>query len=152
MCFFDDLGDSGIGTVGLVDHEDHRQRRAERLAQHEPRLRQRALGGVDQQHDPVDHRQTTLDLTAEIGVTRGVDDVDDDLGAVGLTTVDRGVLGEDGDALLALQVTGIHHAVDELGALAEHPGLSEHRIDQRGLAVVDVRDDRDVAEVGSRAH
>ena len=31
--------------------------------------------------------------------------------------------------------------------VAEHLGLPEHRVDQRGLAVVDVRDDGDVADV-----
>ena len=31
--------------------------------------------------------------------------------------------------------------------LAEHLGLPEHRVDERGLAVVDVRDDGDVADV-----
>jgi hypothetical protein len=31
--------------------------------------------------------------------------------------------------------------------LAEGAGLAEHGVDERGLAVVDVRDDRDVAEV-----
>ena len=31
----------------------------------------------------------------------------------------------------------------------EGAGLPEHRVDQRGLAVVDVRDDRDVAQVGA---
>ena len=30
----------------------------------------------------------------------------------------------------------------------KEPGLPQHRVDQRGLAVVDVRDDRDVAQVG----
>ena len=82
----------------------------------------------------------------------GVDDVDDELGAVGLATVHRGVLGENGDALLAFEVTGVHDPVDEFGSLAENPGLAEHRIDQRGLTMVDVRDDRDVAEVGGSAH
>ena len=32
------------------------------------------------------------------------------------------------------------------------PRLPEHRVDQRGLAVVDVRDDRDVAEVCAGGH
>ena len=82
----------------------------------------------------------------------GVDHVDDDLGAVGLTTMHRGVLRENGDALLAFEVSGVHHAVDELGTLTEHSGLAEHRVDQRGLAMVDVRDDRDIAEVGDSAH
>ena len=66
----DDLGDPGVGAVDLVDDEDHRQPRLERLAQDEARLRQRPLGGVDEQQDPVDHRQRPLDLAAEVGVAR----------------------------------------------------------------------------------
>ena len=148
----DNLRDARVRTVGLVDQQDDRQRCAERLAQHEAGLRERTLGRVDEQHDAVDHRQAALDLAAEVGVTGGVDDVDDDLGAVGLTTMHRGVLRENGDALLAFEVSGVHHAIDELGTLTEHSGLAEHRVDQRGLAMVDVRDDRDIAEVGDSAH
>ena len=74
----DDLGDARVGAVDLVDDEDHRQPRGQRLAQHEPGLRQRALGGVDEQGDRVDHGQAALDLAAEVGVTGGVDDVDGD--------------------------------------------------------------------------
>ena len=51
------LGDAGVGAVDLVDHEDHRQPGLERLAQHEAGLRERPLGGVDQQQHAVDHRQ-----------------------------------------------------------------------------------------------
>jgi hypothetical protein len=46
------------------------------LADHELGLRHRALGGVDQHDGAVHHRQDTLDLAAEVGVARGVDDVD----------------------------------------------------------------------------
>src|SRR5690606_25099725 len=53
VALLDDLGDAGVGAVGLVDHQDHRQRGGKRLAQHEAGLRQRALGRVDQQHDTV---------------------------------------------------------------------------------------------------
>ncbi len=60
------------GAVGLVDDHDHRELGREGLAEHEARLRERALGRVDQQHDSVDHRQAALDLTAEVGVTGGV--------------------------------------------------------------------------------
>ena len=66
----DDLGDAGVGPVDLVDHEDHRQLGLERLAQHEAGLRERALGGVDEQQHAVDHRQRPLDLAAEVGVAR----------------------------------------------------------------------------------
>ena len=149
----DDLGDAGVAAVGLVDDQDHRHVGVERLAEHEAGLGERALGGVDEQHDAVDHRQAALDLATEVGVAGGVDDVDDHrLAAAGGTrVVDRGVLREDRDALLALEVAGVHDTVgDALGLVrGEGAGLAEHRVDQRGLAVVDVRDDRDVAQVGA---
>ena len=61
--------------------------------------------------------------------------------------LDRRLLGEDRDALLALEVAGIHDPVDDDLVRAEHAGLAEHRVDERGLAVVDVGDDGDVAQV-----
>jgi hypothetical protein len=137
----DDLADAGVRAVGLVDHEHDGQPGGEGLAEHEARLRQRALGRVDEQQDAVHHGQAALDLAAEVGVARGVDHVD--RGAVPL---DRGLLREDRDALLALQVAGVHHPVDRLGAPAEGAGGAEHGVDQRGLAVVDVGDDGDVPQ------
>ena len=151
----DDLGDPRVRAVDLVDHEDDRQVGVQRLAQHEAGLRQRALGRVDQEHDAVDHRQAALDLATEVGVARGVDDVDrhrtslDGLGG-SAGVADRGVLGEDRDALLALEVAGVHDPLDKVvgcTVLCERAALPEHRVDQRRLAVVDVRDDGDVPEV-----
>jgi hypothetical protein len=56
------------------------------------------------------------------------------------------VLREDGDAALALEVVRVHHALDD-----DLVGRGRRRsggacVDERGLAVVDVRDDGDVAE------
>ena len=143
----DDLGDARVGAVDLVDHEDHRQARLERLAQHEAGLRQRALAGVDEQQHAVDHREPALDLAAEVGVAGGVDDVD-----LHVAVADRGVLGEDRDALLALEVDRVHDPVGDLLVGAERAGLPEHGVDERGLAVVDVGDDRHVPDVGARGH
>ena len=75
----DDLGDAGVGPVDLVDHEDHGQVAGERLAEHETGLRQRPFGGVDEQHDAVDHRERPLDLATEVGVAGRVDDVQRDV-------------------------------------------------------------------------
>ena len=140
----DDLGDACVGPVDLVHDEHDRQARLERLAQHEARLRQRALGGVDEQEHPVDHRQGALDLAAEVGMARGVDDVD-----LRLAEADGRVLREDRDALLALEVHRVEHALGDLLVLPKRARLPEHRVDQGGLAVVDVRDDRDVSQVGA---
>ena len=144
----DDLGDPGVGPVGLVDHQDHRQVRGQRLAQHEPGLRQRALGRVDQQQHAVDHGQAALHLAAEVGVARGVDDVDDRHAAVGVMTVHGGVLGQDRDALFPLQITGIEQSLDGVVAsMGQRTGLPQHRVDQGRLAMVDVGHDRDIPEI-----
>ena len=63
--------------------------------------------------------------------------------------VDGRLLGEDRDALLALEVARVHDPVDDGLVRPEGAGLAEHRVDQRGLAVVDVGDDGDVAQVGA---
>lgn len=147
-----DFFDPGVGAVGLVDQEDHRQVSGQGLAQHKAGLRQRALGSIDEEDDAVDHGQAALDLAAEVGVAGGVDHVDRDGLALGGRTVvgHGGVLGQDGDALFAFQVTGVHDAVFEVVVLGKGVGLLEHGVDQGGLAVVNVGHDRDVAQVTAR--
>ncbi|MNL64886.1 hypothetical protein D3C87_1891510 [compost metagenome] len=70
----------------------------------------------------------------------GVEDVD-----LVAFVLDGGVLGQDGDATLALQVTGVHDTVHHGFVRLEDATLAQQAVHQRGLAVVDVRDDRDVA-------
>ena len=123
----------------------------QRLAQHEAGLRQRSLGGVDQQQHAVDHRQPALDLAAEVGVAGGVDDVDDRHAAVGVLAVHRGVLGQDRDALFLLKVTGVHQTFDGIvAAMGQRTRLPQHRVDEGRLPMVDVCHDGDVAKVHVR--
>ena len=107
-------------------------------------LRHRAFGGVDQHDRAVDHGQDALDLAAEIGVARRVDDVD-----AGVLPCDRGRLGQDGDAALLFEIVGIHGALGDALVVAEGAGLLQQPVDQRGLAMVDVGDDGDVAKFHS---
>ena len=116
------------------------------MLRHVAGLRQRAFAGVDQQHHAVDNLEGALDLAAEIAVAGRVDDVD--LHAV---VTHAGDLGEDGDAALALQVVGIHDAVDVLLVRAEDAALVEHGVHESGLAMIDVRDDGDIANIGVAA-
>ena len=132
--------DPRVGPVDLVDHHDRRQPALERLAQHEAGLRQRPFRRVDQQHHSVDHRQRPFDLTAEIRVAGSVDDVDQHV-----VVVHGGVLGENGDPALALQLVAVHRALGDPLVGAEGAALVQQRIDQGRLAVVDVGDDGDVA-------
>ena len=138
----DDPVGAGARTVDLVDHDDRLEAEGQGLAGHEAGLGHRAFDRVDQQQHAVDHRQHALDLAAEVGVARGVDDVD--LDAVVLAGA---VLGQNRDAALTLDVAGVHDALGHLLVGTESTGLLQHLVDQGGFAVVDVRDDRDVAEI-----
>ena len=60
---------------------------------------------------------------------------------------DRGRLGEDGDAALALEIVRIHHPLGDALVVAKGARLLQEPVDQRRLAVVDVGDDGDVAEL-----
>ena len=128
----------GVVAVDLVEHEHGRQVGGDGLRQHVAGLGQRPLGRIDEQHHAVDHGQRPLDLAAEVGVAGRVDQVDP-----GALPLHRGRLGQDRDAPLALLVVRVHDPVDQLLVGVEHPGRSEHGVDQRGLAVVDVGDERD---------
>ena len=130
---------AGVGPVDLVDDNDDLVAELERLLQHEPRLGHGALSRVDEQQNAVDHLQNALDLAGEIGVARGVDDVD-----LIIFIVDGRVLGQDRDAALALEIARVHHAVYDGLILPVNAALLQHLVDQRGLAVVDVRDDCNV--------
>ena len=134
--------DALVGAVDLVDNDDDAMTQLQRAGKDEARLRHGALGGVDEQDDAVDHLEDTLDLAAEVGMARGIDDVD-----LGVAVADGGVLGKDGDAALALKVVGVHDAVDDLLIFAVDAALLEHLVDQRGLAVVNVGNDGYVAKL-----
>ena len=134
--------------IDLVDDDDRLQPERQRLAGDEGRLRHRTFDGVDQQQHGIHHRQRPLDLAAEVGVSGSVDDVDRPL-----HPVDRRVLGEDGDAALSFESVGVHHPLAALAVRAQAARLPQQLVHQRGLAVVDVRDDGDVTDViGGSGH
>ena len=119
----------------------------ERLPEHELRLRHRAVDGVDEEKHAVDHVHDPLDLAPEVGMARRVDDVD-----LHTAIHHRGVLRHDRDAPLTLERVRVHHPLGNLLVLAKDAALTQHRVDQGRLPVVDVRDDRDVPDVASRRH
>ena len=57
------------------------------------------------------------------------------------------VLRENRDAAFAFEWIGVHHANVARFAKFDNAGLRKHGIHEGGLAVVDVCDDRDIAEV-----
>ena len=131
-----------VGAINLVDHQDGRQVGFEGLAQDVAGLRQRAFAGVDQQHDTVDHLEGAFDFAAKVAVAGRVHDVD-----LHVVIEDGGVLGQDGDAALPLQIVRVHDPFNQMLVGAECAALPQHGVHQRGLAMVYVGDDSDIANV-----
>jgi len=127
--------------VDLVDDDDRPQAVLESLLRHEARLGHGAVHGIHQQQNAIHHREDPLDLAAEISVAGRVDDVDPEV-----PPGDGGVLRKDGYPALALQGVRIHHALLEILACIERAGLAQKLVYERGLAMIDVRDDGDVAK------
>ncbi len=76
------------------------------------------------------------------GMAEGVGGVDQ--------VADRRVLRQDGDPAFLLEVVGVHDALVHLLVGAYSARLPEKRVDERSLAMIDVGDDGNVADVVSK--
>ena len=130
-----------VRAIDLVDRDDRTETALQGFRDDELRLRQRAFRGVHQHDDAVDHVQDALDLATEVGVAWSINDVD-----ARVLPLNARALGEDGDAALALDVVGIHRALGDLLVFTEGAGLLQKLVDEGRLAMVNVRDDRDIAK------
>ena len=129
----------GLRKVDLVGDGDDLELVVEREIGVGERLRLDPLRGVDEQERPLARLQGARHLVAEVDVAGGVDQIQ-------LVAAPRDPHGLrlDRDAALALEI----HRVEQLLAhLARRDGAGqlEDAIRERRLAVVDVRDDREVA-------
>ena len=132
----------GAGAVDLIDDDHDGKTGIDGVAKHEPSLGHGALKSIDQQQGAVGHAQDALDLAAEVGMARSIENVD-----LHALVLDRDVLRQDGDAALALLIVGVQHALLNLLVGTEGIRCTQQFVDQRGLAVVNVSDDRDVPQV-----
>ena len=135
-----DLVETSVRTVDLVDCDDDLVTELQCLLQHEAGLRHRAFCCVNQQNNAVYHLEDTLYLAGEVGVARGIYDVD-----LYALVMYRGVLCQNGNAALTLDVARVHDTLLYHLIFAESASLLEHLIDQSSLAMVNVRNDGDVA-------
>ncbi len=137
-----DFLDARVLAVDLVDDHDGRELLLEGLAQHVAGLGKGAFRSVDQEQDAVDHAERSLDFAAEVRVARGVDDVD-----LRALVADGRVLRENGDAAFAFEVVRVHDPLGDFLVLPESAGLAQESVHERGLAMIDVGDDGDIAQL-----
>ncbi len=101
------------------------------------------LRGVDQEQRPVDHRQRALDLAAEVGVARRVSTMLN-LTSPCWTAVFLAVI------VIPFSFSRSIESITRSATswpLRKVPVCQRHGVDERRLAVVDVGDDRAVAQV-----
>src|SRR5690606_2595612 len=135
--------------VDLVEDRDHFQALLHRGVAVGDRLRLDALGGVHHQQRAFAGGQRAADFVAEVHVPGGVDEVElVDLPVLGLVRQGHG-LGLDGDAALALDRVVVEHLLFHL-ARGQAAAQLDDAVGQGRLAVVDVGDDREVANVPHR--
>ena len=141
----------GGRQVDLVEDGEDLEIVVERLVDVGQRLRLHALAGVDHQHRALAGGKRARHLVGEIDVAGRVHQVE----LIGLAVLVRVVeahgLRLDGDAALALDIHGIedlllHLPVGDVAAQLDQP------VRQRRLAVIDVGDDREIADKAGIRH
>jgi hypothetical protein len=80
-------------------------------------------------------------------MTRRINDID-----TPLFPVDRRVLGQNRYTALTLEVIRVHDALGRSSTLVEGAGLLQKSIHKRGFAVINMRDNRDIANFFGRKH
>ena len=136
------LGWLSVFAVNFIDDEHDFEAVGESFAEHEAGLGLGTVIGVDQEEYAIDHAEGAFDFAAEVSVAGGVDDVD------GLILpVNGSVFGLNGDALLFLEVHGVHGAFFHALIGAVNAAFLEQFVDQRSFAVVNVGDNSDIADV-----
>ena len=108
------------------------------------RLRLDALGGVDDQDGALARREGPRHLVREIDVARRVDEIERVLLAVARPVQKAHGVRLDRDAALALEIHRVEDLIDRL-LRVHRAGQREQPVGERRLAVIDVGDDREIA-------
>ncbi len=136
--------------IDLVEHRHDLVAGVDGVIDIGERLRLDALAGVDHQERALAGGERAVDLVGEVDVAGGVDEVEDVVLAVARAVIEPHGLRLDGDAALALDIHGIEHLLLHLARL-EPAGELDQAVGKRGLAVVDMRDDGEIADIVDRS-
>ena len=137
----------GAGEIDLVEDRNDLQTGVHGQEEVAERLRLDPLRRVHHQDRALARGERARDLVGEVHVTRGVDQVELVVGPVPRRVGHPDRVELDGDPALALEVHGVEELLPHL-ALLHRAGRLDEAVGEGGLAVVDVRDDAEVANAG----
>ena len=129
-------------AVNLVNNHHDRKTCINGVTQNKARLWHRTLSCIDQQKRTVSHLQNTLYLAAEVGVARGINNVNLDA-----LVLNRDILCQNSNSALTLLIVGVQNSLLNLLILAECIGCFKHLVNHGGFTVVNVGDDSNISDV-----
>ncbi|OQC56199.1 MAG: hypothetical protein BWX54_01518 [Verrucomicrobia bacterium ADurb.Bin018] len=135
----------GRRHVGFVQHWDNLDVRRRRKEGVRHRLRLHPLRGVHHQERPFTRRQTATDFIRKIHVPRGINEIELIHPTVARDVFHGHRMRLDGDATLAFQVHVVQQLVALL-ALGHRAGQFQQPVGERRFAVVNVRNDAEIAD------
>ncbi len=135
----------GGGQVDLVQHGHHGDALLDRRVTVGDGLRLHALRDVDDEQRPLACGERARHLVGEVDVPRRVDQVQVVDLSVARRVRERGGLRLDRDPALALELHRVEDLLAHL-ALGETAAALDEAVCERRFAVIDVRDDRKVAD------
>ncbi|MCY1171193.1 hypothetical protein D9M73_112970 [compost metagenome] len=146
-----DLVGVGGGEIDLVDDGHDLMIMLDRLIDVGERLRLDALRGIDHQQRAFARGEAAADFIGEVDMTRRVHQIEDIFDAVLGDVAQAHGLRLDGDPAFLLNV---HIIKDLFGhfAVAEAAGRLNQAIGKRRLAMIDMGDDAEIADVLKRGH
>lgn len=127
------LHERGRRLVDLVYDNNWFKVELKRLVEHESCLRHGAFGSVDEQQYAVCEFEHAFDLSAEVAVSRGVDDI-----YLDVLVMYAHIFRENGYSAFAFEVVAVEKAVSHLLIVPEKLGLSDNFVYECGFAMVDV--------------
>ena len=140
-----------IGPINFINHHNRPKLMLKSLFEHEPSLRHRPLGRIDEQEHAIRHRQHPLNLSPKVRMPRRIDQVDFHIQPIRRAVINRNIFCQNCDPPLALQWIGIQQSI--LGNLTrpELAALPEQRIDEGRFAMVDMGYNGKISDVISNA-
>ncbi|MNM57247.1 hypothetical protein D3C81_684440 [compost metagenome] len=149
--FFFDAVRIGLWQVDLVQHRHHFQALFDGRVAVGNRLSFNTLTGIDHQQRAFTSRQRAADFVGEVNVAGGVNEVQLVVDTIFGFVIQSNAVSLDGDPALTLKVHGIQYLGFHftLGQAAAH---LDEAIGQRRLAMVNVGDDGEIADMTQITH
>mmetsp|Transcript_65773 Transcript_65773/g.146809 ORF Transcript_65773/g.146809 Transcript_65773/m.146809 type:complete len:343 (-) Transcript_65773:41-1069(-) len=144
------------GAVELVDGDHRLDALAKSLAKDSLGLHADTLDAIDDNEGTVGHAERSGHLRREVNVTRRVDQVDKEIGAIRLgrelvvllgLEEKRDASGLDGNAAVLLILAGVGQAGVASGRSGDDTSRSDERVGKGGFAVINVGNHRHVTDV-----